>query len=105
ADFLTDKKDSITARLIQYEGKKLDKFAFPNAATATTAADKVRAGKFHIAEVTQKPAKRNPAPPFTTSTLQQEASRKLGFGAKRTMLVAQRRDEGFKPGGAPNGLI
>src|SRR5690606_11505669 len=54
ADFLTDKKDSITARLIQYEGKKLDKFAFPNAATATTAADKVRAGTFHIAEVTQK---------------------------------------------------
>ncbi len=105
ADFLTDKKDSITARLIQYEGKKLDKFAFPNAATATTAADKVRAGKFHIAEVTQKPAKRNPAPPFTTSTLQQEASRKLGFGAKRTMMVAQKLYEGFNLGGETQGLI
>ena len=99
ADFLTDKKDKIAARLTHFANKKLDKFALPNAETATAAAEKVRAGSFSIADVTQKPTKRNPSPPFTTSTLQQEASRKLGYGAKRTMMVAQKLYEGFNLGG------
>ncbi|MDF2366893.1 type I DNA topoisomerase [Sneathiella sp.] len=105
ADFLTDKKDKITARLTHLANKKLDKFALPNAETAASAAEKVRAGSFSIADVTQKPAKRNPSPPFTTSTLQQEASRKLGYGAKRTMMVAQKLYEGFNLGGETQGLI
>lgn len=105
ADFLTEKKDKITAQLTHLANKKLDKFGLPDAETAKTAAEKVRAGSFSIADVTQKPAKRNPSPPFTTSTLQQEASRKLGYGAKRTMMVAQKLYEGFNLGGETQGLI
>tara|TARA_R110002095_G_scaffold77626_2_gene66537 strand:- start:11 stop:2620 length:2610 start_codon:yes stop_codon:yes gene_type:complete len=105
ADFLTDKKDKITARLTHLASKKLDKFSLPDAETAKAAAEKVRAGDFSISDVTQKPAKRHPSPPFTTSTLQQEASRKLGYGAKRTMMVAQKLYEGFNLGGETQGLI
>ena len=105
ADFLTTGKDKITARLTHLANKKLDKFSLPDAAKAHAAAEKVRAGDFKISDVTQKPAKRNPSPPFTTSTLQQEASRKLGFGAKRTMMVAQKLYEGFNLGGETQGLI
>ena len=105
ADFLTGNKDKITARLTHLANKKLDKFSLPDADTATAAAEKVRSGDFSISDVTQKPAKRHPSPPFTTSTLQQEASRKLGYGAKRTMMVAQKLYEGFNLGGETQGLI
>ncbi len=105
ADFLTDKKDKITARLTHLDGKKLEKFSLPNSDTALAAAEKVRAGDFKVADVTKKPTKRNPSPPFTTSTLQQEASRKLGYGAKRTMIAAQKLYEGFDIGGETQGLI
>lgn len=105
ADFLTGNKDKITARLTHLADKKLDKFGLPDEKTAKAAAEKIRAGSFSIADVTQKPAKRHPSPPFTTSTLQQEASRKLGYGAKRTMMVAQKLYEGFNLGGETQGLI
>jgi len=105
ADFLTKDAKKITARLTHAEGKKLDKFSLPTADMAKTVADKVRAGDFSIADVTKKPTKRNPSPPFTTSTLQQEASRKLGFGAKRTMLTAQKLYEGFDIDGETQGFI
>lgn len=105
ADFLTGGDKNITARLTYLKGNKLEKFSLPNAEIAKAAAEAVRNGSFAVASVTKKPAKRNPSPPFTTSTLQQEASRKLGFGAKRTMMVAQKLYEGFDVGGETAGLI
>ena len=70
-----------------------------------TSAPRWRAPRFRVLSVEAKPARRNPAPPFTTSTLQQEASRKLGFSAVRTMQIAQRLYEGVDIGGETVGLI
>ncbi|WP_169568631.1 type I DNA topoisomerase [Sneathiella limimaris] len=105
ADFKTPKGDSITAHLTRLNGEKVEKFTLPNEELAKAAGAAVRKGSFIVASVAKKPAKRNPSPPFTTSTLQQEASRKLGFGAKRTMSVAQKLYEGFDIGGETTGLI
>src|ERR1700704_3051594 len=88
-----------TARLTHLEGKKLDQFDLPNEATAMRAKHRVETGRFHVASVESKPAKRHPYPPFTTSTLQQEASRKLGFAPAHTMRLAQRLYEGADIGG------
>ena len=79
-----------TARLYALDGKTLKKFDLPNAEAANAALEAVKVGGFTVASVEAKPVKRRPPPPFITSTLQQEASRKLGFGAKRTMQAAQK---------------
>jgi DNA topoisomerase-1 len=92
-------------RLIQLDSKKLEKLSLTNEADATRAVDAIKAQKFTIGSVEAKPVKRNPSPPFITSTLQQEASRKLGFNAKRTMQVAQGLYEGVEIGGETTGLI
>lgn len=78
------------ARLHSLNGKTLKKFDLPDAAAAQTALDQVNVGGYSVASVEAKPVKRNPPPPFITSTLQQDASRKLGFAAKRTMQAAQK---------------
>ena len=78
-----------TARLSVLGGKKVDKFDLTNEADAAKAKAQVQAGRFTVSAVETKPVTRNPYPPFTTSTLQQEASRKLGFTASHTMRVAQ----------------
>jgi DNA topoisomerase-1 len=78
------------ARLVSLEGKKLGKFELADEAAATAAVEAVRAASLRVADIEAKPASRNPAPPFMTSTLQQEASRKLGMGAQETMRTAQR---------------
>ena len=78
-----------TARLIQWEGRKLDRLAIGNEGDAQRAKADVEAGQFKVERVETKPLTRNPPPPFTTSTLQQEASRKLGFSADHTMRIAQ----------------
>jgi DNA topoisomerase I len=93
------------ARLTELDGQKLQKFSLPNGEVAAAALAAVKAGQYRIASVEAKPLKRNPPPPFTTSTLQQEAARKLGFSASRTMQVAQKLYEGVQIGGDTVGLI
>jgi DNA topoisomerase I len=93
------------ARLVKHDGKKLTKFDLNNEGSALAAKAAVEAATFKVAAVEKKPAKRSPAPPFTTSTLQQEASRKLGFSAQRTMQAAQKLYEGIDIGGETVGLI
>ncbi|MFT3975702.1 MAG: type I DNA topoisomerase [Sphingomonas bacterium] len=77
------------ARLVQWEGRKLDRLSIGDEGTASRAKADVEAGRFAVQSVETKPATRNPPPPFTTSTLQQEAARKLGFSASHTMRIAQ----------------
>ena len=78
-----------TARLVQLDGKKLDRLSISSKGEADAAKATVEAGRFTVASVETKPFAKNPPPPFTTSTLQQEAARKLGFSASHTMRVAQ----------------
>ncbi len=78
-----------TTRLAQWEGRKLDRLSIGDADSAERARADVEAGRFTVVDVETKPATRNPPPPFTTSTLQQEAARKLGFSASHTMRIAQ----------------
>jgi DNA topoisomerase-1 len=93
------------AKLTQLGGEKLGKFALGNEGAAETAVATVRAAAYQVAKVERKQTRRNPAPPFTTSTLQQEASRKLYFGATKTMTLAQKLYEGVDIGGETVGLI
>ena len=93
------------ARLIHLDGKKLDKLSLANEAEAKRAVTAIENSRFAVGSVEAKPVKRHPSPPFITSTLQQEAARKLGFAAKRTMQVAQQLYEGVDVGGETVGLI
>ena len=95
----------LTARLVALDGRKLGKFDLPDENAATRAAQAVAERRFHAARVERKQVRRSPPPPFTTSTLQQEASRKLGFSARHAMRVAQRLYEGVDIGGETVGLI
>ncbi len=81
---------TFAARLTEYNGVKLDKFAFTNEATAKDVEKVLKSTDFRVTTITPRTVRRAPYPPFSTSTLQMEASRKLGFGAKRTMQVAQK---------------
>jgi DNA topoisomerase-1 len=97
--------DPFTARLVKHDAKRLTKFDLGDEAKAQAARQAVQASQFTITAVEKKPGKRSPPPPFTTSTLQQEASRKLGFSAQRTMQAAQKLYEGIDIGGETVGLI
>jgi DNA topoisomerase I len=104
--FTTERGQSFTARLTHLDGKRLDRFELDTEAKARAAAEAIlRAPGFGVAEIESRQVRRNPFPPFTTSTLQQEASRKLGLGASRTMQIAQRLYEGIDLGGETVGLI
>ena len=83
------KGQGFDARLVRYQGDKLDKMALGTEGSAEEARAAVEAGHFSVDSVETKPVTRNPQPPFTTSTLQQEAARKLGFSASHTMRIAQ----------------
>ncbi|MCH8489069.1 MAG: type I DNA topoisomerase [Oceanicaulis sp.] len=93
------------ARLSRFENEKITRLTIGEEPRARAAETAIREASLKIAAVEAKPAKRNPPPPFTTSTLQQEASRKLGFDAQRTMRTAQRLYEGVEIGGETVGLI
>mgnify|MGYP006223122931 CR=1 FL=1 len=102
------KKANFDAKLTHLQGKKLSQFTINNetgSAEAVAILTKAADGKLLVTNVSKKQRKRNPAAPFTTSTLQQEASRKLGFGAQRTMSVAQQLYEGVDTGEGAVGLI
>ena len=106
AEFTTAAGDKFTARLTQLNGKRLDKFDLGSEAEARAASDAIQKHlEYAVAAVEKKQIRRNPPPPFTTSTIQQEASRKLGFGASRTMRTAQRLYEGVDIQGETVGLI
>ena len=105
ATFAAEGGHKIAAQLTHLNGQKLAKMDLGSQAEAERAKQTVEAGNFSVADVQRKQSRRNPAPPFTTSTLQQEAARKLYFGAKRTMQVAQRLYEGVNIGGETVGLI
>ncbi len=97
--------DEITAELWKKEGIILEKKAIASKEDAETIQKDLEGAAYSIAEVQDKELMRQPAPPFTTSTLQQEASKKLRFGAKQTMVLAQQLYEGIDLGSGQTGLI
>ena len=103
--FAADGGHKLAAQLTHLDGRKLDKMDLKSKVDADRAVATVEAGRFAVADVQRKQTKRHPAPPFTTSTLQQEAARKLYMAAKRTMQVAQKLYEGVTIGGETVGLI
>jgi DNA topoisomerase-1 len=105
ATFRTVDGASFAARLTHLDCAKLDRLALGSSSAAERAKAAIEARRFAVASVETKTVRRHPQPPFTTSTLQQEASRKLGFGATRTMKIAQRLYEGVDIGGETVGLI
>ncbi len=101
----TAKGEDVTARLVSIAGTTLKKLDIKDEASAFAIKAAIENQNFRVASVEKKAAKRNPYPPFTTSTLQMDASRKLGFSAKQTMQIAQRLYEGVDIGGETVGLI
>ena len=107
AKAVTDGQD-VPAKLNRYNGEKLEQFSITSEAQARAVEEDLlrsAAGQLIVSSIKKKQRRRNPAAPFTTSTLQQEASRKLGFGAQKTMRTAQRLYEGIDVGDGAVGLI
>jgi DNA topoisomerase-1 len=105
ATLATPRQETFEARLVGADGKKLQRLDIGSGAEAHAFKQALESANFTVASVEAKPVKRHPYPPFTTSTLQQEASRKLGFAPAHTMRVAQRLYEGADIGGETVGLI
>ena len=105
SDFTNKDNKNIISKLSLYKGKKIERFTFKNRKEIDQAIDIINKSKFTIKDVNTKVFKRNPLAPFTTSTLQQTASGKFGFGASRTMQIAQRLYQGVDIEGETTGLI
>src|SRR3954470_16657631 len=103
--FGTAKKQALKARLTHLDGRKLDKFDLNTQERAEQAKREIERRAFAVSSIDRRQVRRNPPPPFITSTLQQEASRKLGLGAATAMRIAQRLYEGVDIGGETVGLI
>ncbi len=104
-DLHTQKNESIKAKLLQFANKKLEKLDIKNEQEASLIKSKIQEQQFRILEIKNREQKRNPLPPFNTSTLQQDASHKLGFSVKKTMQVAQGLYEGVEIAGEEKALI
>ena len=104
-DFKTQNNSSITSNVFQLDGKKVEKFSFRKKDDINKAIEIIKSQKYKISDISSKVFTRNPVGPFTTSTLQQSASSKLGFGASRTMQIAQRLYQGIDIEGDTKGLI
>jgi DNA topoisomerase-1 len=105
ATLLTPRGEAFEARLVGADGKRIQRLDIGSGAEADAFKKALEAAAFSVTTVDAKPARRNPQAPFTTSTLQQEASRKLGFAPAHTMRIAQRLYEGIDIGGETTGLI
>ena len=105
ADLKTPRGDAFTARLTAHNGEKMTRMSVTGGELAGQIKEMLEGASFVADSVEAKPTRRNPSAPFTTSTLQQAASSKLGFNASRTMQVAQRLYEGIDIGGETVGLI
>lgn len=103
--FTSPRGDAFGARLAAIDSKRLGKLDIANEASATAIVSALKGARFTVDSIESKPVKRHPYPPFRTATLQQEASRKLGFSSAKTMQVAQRLYEGVSIGGEVTGLI
>jgi DNA topoisomerase-1 len=101
----TPRQEVFEARLVGADGQKIQRLDIGSGAEAEAFTRDLENAIFKVANVEAKPARRNPPPPFTTSTMQQEASRKLGFSPAHTMRLAQRLYEGIDIGGETVGLI
>ncbi len=104
-DFQDKNKSKITAIISQLDGEKIEKFSFKNKEEIEKAISNIKTKKFNITDISSKVVSRNPSGPFTTSTLQQVASSRLGFGASRTMQIAQKLYQGIEIEGDTVGLI
>jgi DNA topoisomerase-1 len=105
ATLATPRTETFEARLVGADGRKIQRLDIGNGAEAEDFKKALETAAFAVTSVEAKPARRNPQAPFTTSTLQQEASRKLGFAPSHTMRIAQRLYEGIDIGGETTGLI
>jgi DNA topoisomerase-1 len=105
ANLATARGEPFVGRLVAADGKRIQRLDIGNAVQANGLRAMLEGARYRVLDVESKPVRRNPYPPFTTSTLQQEASRKLGFSPARTMQVAQKLYEGLEVGGETVGLI
>jgi len=104
-NFSDNNNNLITSNISQLEGKKIEKFSFKNKESLNEAIERIKKMKFNISDISSKVVSRNPSGPFTTSTLQQVSSGRLGFGASRTMQIAQKLYQGIEIEGETIGLI
>ena len=104
-NFKDDNNNLLTANISLLDGKKIEKFTFKNKDEINKAINQIKKIKFSISNISTKVVSRNPSGPFTTSTLQQVSSGRLGFGASRTMQIAQRLYQGIDIEGETIGLI
>ena len=104
-EFTDNKNQKITSSISQLNGNKIEKFSFKNKDEINKAISSIKDKNFNITDISRKVINRNPSGPFTTSTLQQTASSRLGFGASRTMQIAQKLYQGIDIEGETIGLI